>query len=367
MTSDLPDETGALDPGVDRLFRTLTDPAQPAELAGEQDALAMFRANSRPATPAPAGGPAAAPGGPRQPWRSFRVPVRWSVRLAAAVAVALCGGAAAAAYAAVLPASVQHLAHSVLGFAGVPDTQPGSTTPGAGNSGHNTGPSPGRVTHRPRGSSSHTAPSRAGSSPSSLAATPSASVSAGQSVLSAFAASRRIAAGSDAVIDGRLTRSGSGVPGVTITLVERLAGQAGWHVAGTAQTTAAGNVAITVPALTANAVFGLTAPGVVPSGGVVVIVIPQIVSSLAIGPGGVLDNLVVSTQDADTGNLVVLEVQATNGSWRYLRSRELDTSGQTSFSLSGTRLSGREVRVVLVGTIRHGGAIASPVIVPPPS
>jgi len=223
------------------------------------------------------------------------------------------------------------------------------------------------VTHRPRRSSSPTAPARAGSSPSSVAASPSAPVSAGQSVLSAFAASGRIAAGSDAVIDGRLTRSGSGVPGVTVTLVERLAGQPGWHVAGTALTTAAGNVAVTVRALTENTVFGLTAPGVVPSGGVVVIVIPQIVSSLAVGPGGVLDNLVVSTQDADTGNLVVLEVQATNGSWRYLRSRELDASGQASFTLSGTRLSGREVRVVLLGTIRHGAAIASPVTVPPPS
>ncbi len=48
MTSDLPGEPGTFEPGLDQLFRTLTAPATPDERAGEQDALAMFRANVRP-------------------------------------------------------------------------------------------------------------------------------------------------------------------------------------------------------------------------------------------------------------------------------------------------------------------------------
>jgi len=368
MTSDLPGEMGALDPGIDQLFRALTGPATPAELAGERDALAMFRANSVAATLAPAGGAAAPPAGSRPTWRTFGVPVRWSVRLAAAAAVVLCGGAAAAAYAAVLPAPVQHLAHSVLGFAGVPDTHhPGSAPGGSGTSGHNTGTGPGRGSHR-HASTPATSPHASSSAGSGASPAPSASpsVAAGQSVLSAFAASTPIAAGSEAVIDGRLTRSGSAVPGVTVTLVERLAGQARWRVAGTGQTTADGNVAVSVPVLRANAVFRLAIHGAAPSGSVLVVVTPQIVTSFAVGPGGMLDTLGVSVQYASTGNLVVIQAQAADGSWRYVRSGLLNASGQVRFTLSGTRLSNREVRVVLLATIRHGAAISSPVTVPPP-
>jgi hypothetical protein len=364
MTSDLSGETGALDPGIDQLFRALTAPATRAELTGEQDALAMFRANSGPAAPAPAGPTAPGSARPRRPWRTFGVPVRWSVRLAAAAGLALGGGAAAAAYAAVLPAPVQHLAHSVLGFAGVPDTHRGGTAPGSGKSGRGTGTASGRARHPRHGPTSP--PSTAPSAPSSLGASPSASALPGQFVLSASAATGQIVAGSGAVIDGRLTRSGSVVAGVTVTLVERLAGQARWHVAGTGKTTADGNVAVSAPALTANAVFRLAAPGGALSRGVVVIVSPQIGTSLNVGPGGTQDTMAVRTADADTGNVVVLQVQAANGSWLYLRSTQLDAFGQASFTLSGTRLQNRQVRVVLLATIRHGAAIGSSVTVPPP-
>src|ERR1019366_10201028 len=72
----------------------------------------MFRASQQPAT--------AVPGG-RAPGRHAR-----RVRvLAAAVPVALACGFAAAGYAAVLPAPVQHVAYRVLGFAGVPDVHRG--------------------------------------------------------------------------------------------------------------------------------------------------------------------------------------------------------------------------------------------------
>ncbi len=368
MTSDLPDAAGPLDPGLDQLFRTLTAPATGAELAGEQDALTMFRANARPpaSRPAAPGRAGAQRTGSRQPGRLLRIPVRWSVRLAAAAALALGGGAAAAAYAAVLPTPVQHLAHTVLGFAGVPDTHQSSS--GAGKHHHHAAPghrgqSPVQALPTPAVTTpAGTSPSPAGTA----SASPTVSAPAGPLALSATAASARITAGSEAIIDGRLTRSGAGVQGVTVTLVERLAGHLSWHVAGTGQTTSTGNVAVSVPALVANAVFRLTIPGRSVSPSVIVTVVPPISAVLHVGPGGVLDSLVVSAQYAHRADVVVLQVLSPHGRWIYLRSKRLGASGQTSFSLSGTHLKNRDVRVVLLSTVRHAAAMSNTVTVPPP-
>ncbi len=389
MTSDLPGEPGALDPGLDQLFRALTAVATPQELAGEQDALAMFRANVRPpASTVPVGTGAASPvrdttgawrgtrgrfgiaaaTSRRSAGRAFRAPIRWSVGLAAAAALAL-GGAAAAAYASALPAPVQHLAHAVLGFAGVPDDNPGSAPSPprhhrhAGPASGHSATSPAEVTPAPTASGS------AGGSPSASASpTPTASAPpAGPSLLSASAASAVITAGADAVIDGRLTRSGKAVPGVTVTLVERLAGHLKWRVAGTEQTNSEGNVAVQVAALDTNAVFRLTIHGAAPSAGVRVIVQPPIAAVLNPVPGSTRDVLAVSTQYARRGNVVVLQVQSADGSWAYLRSKRLNAAGQTTFILSGKRLKNREVRVVLLATVRHGESVLqNPILVPPP-
>ncbi len=370
MTSDLPDAGGPLDPGLDQLFRTLTAPATPAELAREHDALAMFRANVRP----PASPPGAngrndtEPAGSRQPGRLLRFPVRWSVRLAAAAALALGGGAAAAAYAAVLPSPVQHLAHTVLGFAGVPDTHASSSAPGPPKPGQHRG-----AGHH-RSSPAQALPTPAATTPSgpspsatgTASASPSVSAIAGALVLSATAASEQITAGSEAVIDGRLTRSGAGVQGVTVTLVERLAGHVTWHVAGTGQTTSGGNVAVSVPALVANAVFRLTIPGRAVSPSVMVTVSPPISAVLDVGAGGLQDWLVVRAQYAHRADVVVLQVLSADGRWVYLRSRELGAGGQTSFSLNGKHLANRDVRVVLLATVRHAASVSGPAAVPPP-
>ena len=138
-------------------------PATPDELAGEQDALAMFRANvvhprarclpARSCRPVPAGTafrrPPASPGaGSRRSAARVRPPLRWGIRLAAAGTLAL-GGTAAAAYATALPAPVQHIAHAVLGFAGVPDDSRGSA-PSPHRHHHHTGrPPAGRRRVRP--------------------------------------------------------------------------------------------------------------------------------------------------------------------------------------------------------------------------
>ena len=379
MTSDLPDELGALEPGVDQLFRTLTAPATPDELAGEQDALAMFRANIRPpansafpstAFPGTAFPGTASPGAGsrRSAARGFGAPLRWGIRLAAAGTLVL-GGAAAAAYATALPAPVQHIAHAVLGFAGVPDDSRGSA-PSPHRHHHHTGPAAGGSATAPvQVPPAPTGPISPSASPSATAsATPTASVAAGPTLLSAVAASTEITAGSDAIIDGRLTRSGKVVPGIAVTLYERRAGRPNWRVAGVEQTNADGNVVIHVAALATNAVFRLKIPGAPPSAAVRIIVQPPIAAVLEPGPTYARDALVVSTQYAHRGNVVVLQVQSPKGSWIYLRSKRLNAAGRTTFILSGTRLKNREVRVVLLATVRHAASVLqNPILVPAPN
>jgi hypothetical protein len=375
MISDLPGDIGPLDPAVDELFRTLTSEPTLAELAGEQSALAMFRANiTPPASPATAPIPTRRlPAEPKPPvTRLFRRTPGWGIRLAAAVVVVLAVAMASAAYTAVLPQPVQLLAHRVLGFAGVPNPpragHPGGSTRrsrGAPTSGHS-GSSPGRATpgHTAHGST----PSQPAHKSASPSASPSTSPSAatGSAQLSASASRAEIAAGSQVVIDGQLTRSGAGVAGVTVQLVEHLVGHPFWHLAGTGQTTADGNVAVTVSAVPANAVFRLRVRGVAHSANVLVTVIPPITATLTPGAAGLRDVLAVTTQYAHRGNVVQLEVQRGTG-WTYLRQRRLNAAGKTAFVLDGTRLKNLEVRVVLLATARHGASISNTQTVPPPS
>ena len=214
MSPDLTDGAGSADPGIDQLFRILTGGPAEGELSGEQDALAMFRANVSPlASPRPVNGATvpfkpildgAIPAGrrdtePKRPVRHpFRAPARWGLRLGIAGVIAIGGGTAAAAYAAVLPTPVQNIAHSVFGFVGVPNA----------HHQHHTGSSRARAHHSGApGSLSSSAPGRRGHpshgakpSPSAHAsATPSTSPTAspspspssvtGPAVLSASAAS----------------------------------------------------------------------------------------------------------------------------------------------------------------------------------
>jgi hypothetical protein len=282
--------------------------------------------------------------------------------------IALSGGMAAAAYAAVLPAPVQDLAHRVLGFAGVPDAHHQHHAGPLRGPGHHA--SPGRSGTPPGGQpnpSRAAKPSSSARASGSPAASPSSSAAAGTAVLSASASSAVIAAGSQPVIDGQLTRSGTGIAGVTVTLIERVAGQLTWHVAGTGQTTSGGDIAITAPPLAANAAFQLRTPGGVHSARVLVTVTPQVAIVLTPGASGLRDLLSVTTQYAHRGNVVWLQVESASGSWVDLRSKRLNAAGETSFILSGKRLANKTVQVVLVATVRHGAATSNSVQVPPPS
>ncbi|HTX83204.1 MAG TPA: hypothetical protein VME44_13535 [Streptosporangiaceae bacterium] len=391
MISELPGDVGPLDPGVNELFRTLTSEPTPAELADEQSALAMFRANisppaSQPTVPIATGpipnGPiptanpapdrsrraAAAPG--RHGTRLFRRSGGWGIRLAAAVVIVIAIALASAAYTAVLPQPIQLLAHRVLGVIGVPSPhhsghparssrgQHRSTPPQSGRSpGH---PNPG-------GSAPAGTPSPRAHKSATPTASPSHSPSAtGPAKLSASASSAEVTAGAKVVIDGQFTRSGIGVQGVTIQLIERFVGHPLWHLAGTAQTTTDGNVTVTVPAVTANAVFRLRDVGVAHSANVLVIVAPPVTATLTPGAAGLRDVLMVSTLYAHRGNVVQLDVLK-SGIWTYLRERRLNAAGKTAFVLSGKRLQNLEVRVVLLATARHGSSISNTQTVPPTS
>jgi hypothetical protein len=55
------------------------------------------------------------------------------------------------------------------------------------------------------------------------------------------------------------------------------------------------------------------------------------------------------------------------GVWISLRSKRLNAAGAIRFYLSGSRLKGDPIRVVLLATLRHGEAISNEVTVPAPT
>jgi hypothetical protein len=96
---------------------------------------------------------------------------------------------------------------------------------------------------------------------------------------------------------------------------------------------------------------------------VVVTVHPPLAAVLVPGAAGSGSSLVISTQYGDRGDLVIIQVLSPDGHWRYLRSRRLDAAGQATFGLAPAQLRGRELRAVLVATVRHGASVSNTVTV----
>ena len=109
------------DPAIRALVALLTSGPTRQELAGQDSALAMFRAEQ----PVPAARPAAAPTGLGR-HRQVRRRIRLSHRLAAAASAVVAAGFVSAGYAAVLPSPLQHAAYRILGFVGMPDSHSGA-------------------------------------------------------------------------------------------------------------------------------------------------------------------------------------------------------------------------------------------------
>jgi hypothetical protein len=410
-----PEELGAGEPGLERLLRTLASPGTPRELAGEQAALTMFRAHVH----APASGPdlAAANGtavaadalaaasaltgsdrgdavppvsGATRPMRQQAErragrprSGRWlggrgipSLRLAAIGGIAVVAGFATAAYAAALPAPVQHAAYVAFHWAGVPDehpskpasssggTSPVTTAPGGHSSGPGAHPTPSGSTTHPGGKKS----GKPAGSPTPSASPSSTSPATGPLALSISVAGgvSQVPAGTAVTIDGQLTVGTRADAGVFVRLMERLAGHVLWVRVARAKTNAQGGVVLTSPKLTRNAWFRLAYATAARSAQVEIMVVPGLTASLRLGPEGIKDYLAVSTTFAQKGDVVLLQVLK-GGSWVTLQRHELNAKGATVFAFSATKRENEQVQAVLLATTSHAGATSATVTVPPPA
>jgi hypothetical protein len=419
MNEGFMEDPGPREPGIDPLIKLLTSEGTPAELAGEADALAMFRAASAAAsaaatdgqappavTASPSGTPPAGPttpsagpgptvpGGPRPATVRSLHAWRRPGRLIAAVAVAAAAAVVTAAYTADLPRPVQHVAYRALGFAGVPDAPktsgqpggagtagapsgPGSTarTGGSGSDGGQPGrsasPAPGQTASPSPSGPASPAPGR-GHSPGgghgpgptpSPAPTPTPSTPPPvPAALTISASAVKIIAGDSVSLTGLLTDAdGNPVPGRTVTLLEHDAGVPGWQPAGQATTDDSGTATVPVPSLGTDAGFRFRGPDGTHSGHVRVVVIPAV--SLTAGPGNRPGNerLTASAPYA-SGSVAILQVRA-GGTWRTLRSRTIGTTGQVIFGVKLQRHQ-RIYRVVVPRTVQHARGISNPAVVP---
>ena len=323
MSTDLPDLTEPADPALNGLVRALTADGTASELAGRQAALAMFRESRR---------------------RPRRRRLAFSVSTAAA-AIVLAGGIAAA-YAAVLPAPVQHIASRMLGSIGVPDTHhPSAPLPGAG-------PPGGRSSGGP-----HLAATNQSTHPASAAATCPCQTSTPRTAaapnLTLAAALTRIPANAGDVFSGRLASGGRPEAGVRVQLSERAGNGAAWRPAGSAVTDRGGEVTVIVTHLTRNASFRLTVPGGEVSKPVRVTVIPPVYVDVVPGllPG--VDRLTAWVPFAQAGDVVVLQ-ELSGGVWHRVGERVLGPGHLAVFRVV-TPLSGNvQYRVVLPATTAHG-------------
>jgi hypothetical protein len=410
MSTDLPAEF-ASDPGLGAVLAALTGGPSPAELAGEQAALTMFRASHAqplrardsllgavpenlpgtqatkplPSQPLPgaghdglprSGGPGRTgwPGRPGRSGRPARPPIRRMRLGLAAAAAAVVAGSVSAAYAAVLPPPVQHFAHDLLWFAGVPNAQQPAQSrqspSGSGSLHHSitTRPAPASPAASAPGTSPASRPSQKPSakvSPShSPSPTPSPSGSPAVAQLSIGAAASQIPAGGAASFDGQVEQSGQPVAGLTLTLLERIAGRRGWRPAGTASTSASGKVVVGASSLARNAAFRFTDASGDTSAIVTVTVVPAVSLELSTRAGGRWDVLVVTSPYAQPGNKVVLRVQA-GGRWIAVRSARLGLGRRAVILIRARRLAGRSVLVVLRPTFKHAASESNIIAVPP--
>ncbi len=334
MRADFPAGPEHPDPSLDGLVRALTADGSADELAGRQAALAMFRRSRR------------------RPRRRFAFPM--STAAAAVVIV----GAITAAYAAVLPAPVQHVAFRMLNGIGVPDAHHPPPSAGA----------PPGTTSLPTTTSNSARPATPKVRVSATVACPCRTGTQGTSApqtLVLTAAYARIPADGDDVLSGRLARGGRAEPGVRVRLLERVAGRPAWTVAGSAVTDGQGDVILTVMNLTSNASFRLAAKGRQVSLPVRITVIPPV--SLRLAPGGRpgVDTLTATASFADTGDVVVLQ-KLSAGSWISVGQRTLDLAHLATFTVRIPESGYREYRVVIKPTGSHGSSVSGRVRVAAP-
>ncbi len=355
----------------DPVFEALTAPATETELVGEAEAVAAFRE----AMPA-------------------RVKRRSAARIAttttaAAVTLAVSGGAAAA-YTAHLPESWQaklhadlpaldipaphHHHHSSGGVVAKPVVTPHPTvattpTPAATGAGS---PSP------------HASPSLAPTSPlASPSATPSLSVvvpppsstpttsptstsvsppASGAQLAMHVSPGARVTVGTQLTVDGTLTApDGTAVASRRVVLLERVVGRRGWNRVGAPlQTSAAGQVTFSVPALQQNVRLVLHSRHV-RSAVQKVVVIPVIRVDVApTSAGDTSTTVTVSVAGGEPGDVVVLREAGTRTGQRA----SLSGSATATFTVAVSQREVIHYRAFVPRTKEHASH-SLPFYVPP--
>jgi hypothetical protein len=291
----------------------------------------------------------------------------------AAAAVVIAGGIGAA-YAAVLPAPVQHIAFRMLNGIGVPDAHhpaPSASAPlvaaslpsTTANSAAAASPTTAPPATAPRTTAPRTTAPRTTAPPTT--ACPCRTGKQGTNTpqtLVLTAAQARIPADGDDVFSGRLARGGRAEPGVRIRLLEHVPGHHGWQVAASAVTDHQGDVTLTVTYLTSNASFRLSGPRDLASPPVRITVIPPVSLQLGSGLSSGTDTLTATAPFADTGDVVVLQ-ELSGGSWHSVAEHELDQDHLASFTVRIPKSGGREYRVVIPPTRFHGRSVSGRVLV----
>jgi hypothetical protein len=318
VSTDPPDLPGPADHSLDGLIRALTADGSAHELADRQAALAMFR-DSR-----------------RRPRRRFSFPMS-----TAAAAVVVAAGLVSA-YAALLPAPVQHIAYRMLDGIGVPDAHHPSARPSAAS-----------IPSTASNSAVSASPVPASSGPTGTPAPNPAQNPVPAQDLVLAPAYARIPADADDVLSGRLALGGRAEPGVRVRLLEHVDGVPGWRYAGRAVTDRRGDVTFTVQHLTSNTSFRLTGPKGATSLPVVVTVIPPVSLHLTAGQKSGTDLLTAVIPFADPGDPVVLQ-ELSGRVWRSVGEHLLDRGDQASFTVRIPKSGGLEYRVVLPQTSHHG-------------
>lgn len=360
----------------DPVVRALTAPASSAELAGEEAALAGFRA-------AMAG-------------RSRR---RFAGRFGAGattmvVAIGLSGGVAAA-YTRSLPAPIQQAVHTAFGSIGVPSAPHHRLSAAARHHGATVTAATGSVAPQPAGSipagspviatrpapppptpsatPSHKPPHRAAAAPSSPAAVvpsspppsaatvttsppPSSPAPPVASVAGLSVSSDRVPAGEGDTAFGTITDGdGRPVPDHAVRLVERLTGGSGAQQIGSATTDGSGAVTLPVPALSHSVVLRLLAGNGIHSTPLRVVVLPVMTTSMT-ADGNDYD-VQLSVAGASAGDAVMVQ-RLGRGGWSAERTVRLDAQGAVAFTVPVPPRRQVRYRAVLRPTSAHGYAAA---------
>jgi hypothetical protein len=360
----------------DPLVRALRAPGSSDELAGEDDALAAFRA--------------------AVPRRSRR---RLARRMGTgagtlAVAVALSGGVAAA-YTHTLPDPVQRVAHSWFGDIGVgaptaarvapthrnrPHSGHGpgnrvapvagrATAPTTGGTTPNPVVSPGasarpatKQTPRPAGQPSHSTQPTAAAQPTPVTSpkpTPTPSSPPRPrlvpAAVSGTVSAQRVAAQASVTLSGRLTTSsGAAVPGRRVIAQWRPAGQhQRWAPIGSARTDSDGNVAITTPALSRSTHLRLKAPHRVHSEVSTVVVVPTVEASIA--RNGKSYNVTITSSGLQPGDTVVV-ARRLRGHHTVVGRVRVDGSGTARLTIAVPKRKNVTFHVLTRRTASHAAA-----------